>query len=112
MDPNEPEGEEVFTVDTEALTKGMQKVMDDAGGIFRDGAQALFDAVCIQNMTLKDIVGLQDEQVEGLYGQAYRLFNNGQYDQAKNLFRLLTALNFHEPKYPLGRAACLHMEKK
>jgi type III secretion system low calcium response chaperone LcrH/SycD len=59
----------------------------------------------------KDIIGLNDEMVEGIYGQAYRLYNNGKYDDAIELFRLLIMMNPVESKYVLGMAACLHMNK-
>lgn len=59
----------------------------------------------------KDILGLNDQMVEGIYGQAYRLYNTGKYKDASQLFRLLIMLNPAEAKYPLGLAACFHMMK-
>lgn len=59
----------------------------------------------------KDALGLSDQMVEGIYGQAYRLYNSGKYSEAVQLFRLLIMLNATEAKYTLGLAASFHMLK-
>lgn len=60
----------------------------------------------------KDAMGISDQAIEGIYGQAYRLYNTGKYQDASQLFRLLVVLNGTEPKYALGLAACFHMMKE
>lgn len=60
----------------------------------------------------KDAMGLTDAMVEGIYGQAYRLYNTGKYHDAAQLFRLLIMLNATEPKYVMGLAACFHLMKE
>jgi type III secretion system low calcium response chaperone LcrH/SycD len=65
-----------------------------------------------QGVMPKDILGLSDAMVEGIYGQAYRLYNTGKYKDASQLFRLLIMLNSTEPKYSMGLAACFHMLKE
>jgi type III secretion system low calcium response chaperone LcrH/SycD len=60
----------------------------------------------------KEAFGLSDQAIEGIYGQAYRLYNTGKYKDASQLFRLLITLNPTEPKYTLGLAACFHMMKE
>jgi type III secretion system low calcium response chaperone LcrH/SycD len=60
----------------------------------------------------KDVMGLNDALVEGIYGQAFRLYNTGKYKDAIQLFRLLIMLNSSEPKYTMGLAACFHMLKE
>jgi len=59
----------------------------------------------------KDALGLTDAMVEGVYGQAYRLYNTGKYKEAIQIFRLLLMINSTEPKYAMGLAACFHMMK-
>lgn len=61
---------------------------------------------------IKDIIGLNDESIEGIYGQAYLLYNTGKYKDAAELFRLLIMLNSTESKYVMGLAACFHMMKE
>ena len=60
----------------------------------------------------KDALGLSDAMVEGIYGQAYRLYNTGKYKEAIQLFRLLIMVQATEPKYSMGLAACFHMLKE
>lgn len=65
-----------------------------------------------KGMVPKDFLGLSDQMVEGIYGQAYRLYNSGNYKDAIQIFRLLIMINSIEPKYSLGLAACFHMLKE
>ncbi|MGZ4849903.1 MAG: SycD/LcrH family type III secretion system chaperone [Candidatus Bathyarchaeia archaeon] len=60
----------------------------------------------------KEAMGLSDQMVEGIYAQAYRMYNTGKYKEASQLFRLLIMLDGAEPKYSLGLAACFHMAKE
>lgn len=59
----------------------------------------------------KEVMGLTDAMVEGIYGQAYRLYNTGKFDEAIKIFRMLVMMNSTEPKYSMGLAACFHMKK-
>ncbi|PJD93770.1 MAG: CesD/SycD/LcrH family type III secretion system chaperone [Parachlamydia sp.] len=69
------------------------------------------DNVVNKGLAPKDLIGMSDSMVEGVYGQAYRLYNTGKYRDAAQLFRLLIMLNATEPKYAMGLAACYHMLK-
>lgn len=60
----------------------------------------------------KDILGMSDAMVEGLYAQAYRLYNTGKYKDASQIFRILIMMNAVEPKYSMGLGACHHMLKE
>lgn len=94
------------------MTEGLSKAMGDAAGLGGETLTKAFQAMYEHDHSASEILGLKPEQMEGVYGQAYRLFNNGQYEQAKNIFRLLACLDSMEPKYTLGIAACAHMEKR
>jgi len=74
--------------------------------------QASIRQAAKKGTTAKDALGLTDAMVEGIYGQAYRLYNTGKYRDASQLFRLLIMLNATEPKYSMGLAACFHMLKE
>lgn len=60
----------------------------------------------------KDAAGLSNKLLEGIYAQAYRLYNTGKYVEATHLFRLLILLDPNESKYIMGLAACFHMLKE
>lgn len=62
-----------------------------------------------QQILPKNMLGMSDAMVEGLYSQAFRLYNTGKYKDASQLFRLLIMLDSTEPKFVMGLAACLHM---
>jgi type III secretion system low calcium response chaperone LcrH/SycD len=62
-----------------------------------------------QDMSTKQALGINNESMEGMYAQAYRLYNTGKYVEAIHLFRMLIMMNSREPKYMLGLAACFHM---
>ncbi len=60
----------------------------------------------------KDLLRMNQTMVEGIYGQAYRLYNTGKYQEAMHIFRYLIMLDSTEPKYLMGLAACFHMIKE
>ncbi len=62
--------------------------------------------------TPQQLWGLTDPMVEGIYAQAYRLYNTGKYKDAIQLFRLLVMLNPQESKFILGLGACFHLLKE
>jgi len=59
----------------------------------------------------KDALGLTDAMVEGVYGQAYRLYNTGKYKDAIQLFKLLIMISPTTPKFIMGLAASFHLLK-
>jgi type III secretion system low calcium response chaperone LcrH/SycD len=60
----------------------------------------------------REELGYNEERMEEIYGQAYRLYNTGKYVDALELFRLLIILDSTDSKYYLGLAACFHMLKE
>jgi type III secretion system low calcium response chaperone LcrH/SycD len=74
--------------------------------------QAVAAKAVLGGVMPKDVMGLSDAMIEGIYGQAYRLYNTGKYRDASQLFRLLIMLNSTESKYAMGLAACFHMLKE
>jgi type III secretion system low calcium response chaperone LcrH/SycD len=77
-----------------------------------EGKSVLTELFSQGGVTPKEAMGLTDGMVEGMYGQAYRLYNTGKYADAIQLFRLLIMLNPTDAKYTLGLAACMHMLKE
>lgn len=65
-----------------------------------------------QGLSPKDAMGLSSQLLEGIYAQAYRLYNTGKYVEASHLFRMLILMDPSESKYVLGLAACFHMLKE
>jgi len=96
----------------EELAEIVGNVSESVGGEVKEALTAFVDAVFKKGVAPKDALGLTSAQMEGIYSQAYRLFNNGKYGEAKGLFRILVALDTLEPKYTMGLAACLHMQKE
>ncbi len=60
----------------------------------------------------KDALGLTDEAVEGMYSQAYRLYNTGKYAESAQMFRLLVMLDPTQSKFTFGLGACMHLLKE
>lgn len=75
---------------------------------FREFAEKIF----LKGMPPKDAMGINKNLLEGIYAQAYRLYNTGKYPEAVHLFRMLILLDPKEPKFVLGLAACFHMIKE
>ena len=89
-----------FKLDDKEMSSAKEEIQELVKDYAKDSASA------------KEAMGLTDAMVEGIYGQAYRLYNTGKYKEASQLFRLLMMLNAKQPKYLLGLAACFHMMKE
>lgn len=94
----------------------IKKAAEKIGGDIKEGEaqtmKAAIEKATQKGTSPKDALGLTDAMVEGIYGQAYRLYNTGKYKEASQIFRLLLMLNATEPKYAMGLAACFHMLKE
>jgi type III secretion system low calcium response chaperone LcrH/SycD len=61
--------------------------------------------------TIKDLKGVSDDTLEGMYALAYRFYRNGQLDEAETFFRFLCLYDFYNADYALGLAAVLHLKR-
>jgi len=102
----------MVNTDPKTLKQTTERMAGQLGKKTADGQNALIKQLLEKGIKPKDIIGLNDTMVEGIYGQAYRLYNAGKYKEAIQLFRLLIMLNAMEAKYTMGLAACYHMLKE
>lgn len=93
------------------IRKGAEKVVEGVKEKTGQDFEQLAKQVMEKGRLPKDAWGYSDAMVEGIYGQAYRLYNTGKYKDAIQLFRVLIMFNSTEPKYVMGMAACFHMMK-
>jgi len=94
------------------IHKGVEALAQHMSGDVEQQVRVAIDKILIEGESMKDLLGLNEQVVEGIYGQAYRLYNAGKYKEASQLFRLLVVLNGTEAKYSMGLAACFHMMKE
>lgn len=94
----------------------IKKAAREVGGSAKEAATGNVDKavkkVTKEGTMIKDALGLSDVMVEGMYGQAYRLYNTGKYRDASQIFRMLMTINPTEVKFAMGFAACFHMLKE
>ncbi|MEI2260076.1 SycD/LcrH family type III secretion system chaperone [Stenotrophomonas indicatrix] len=62
--------------------------------------------------TIKDLKGISDDQLEGVYALAYNFYHNGQLDDAETFFRFLSMYDFYSADYAMGLAAVQQMKKQ
>lgn len=103
----------------EGLGKQMSGVKEDLQNIdteklnsFSADIKKIANEYTKESTSTREAMGLTDAMVEGIYGQAYRLYNTGKYKEAVQLFKLLVMLDVKQPKYMLGLAASYHMLKE
>lgn len=78
---------------------------------------ALADAVALlehlrQGHTLGQLMGMTRQSQEQLYLLAYRFYGQAKYEQAEQMFRLLTVANHLDRRFSLGCGACAHMLRR
>lgn len=96
----------------EQIKKAMEETGNAVGAEKGKDVERLSDSVLAKQFIPKNAMGLSDAMVEGLYSQAYRLYNTGRYKDAIQLFRLLIMIDSTEAKYSMGLGACFHMLKE
>lgn len=60
--------------------------------------------------TIKAELGLNDEQMEGMYAVAYNLYRSGKYEDARTCFAYLALFDPLQYRYAFGIASCLKLE--
>lgn len=100
----------------EAAQRELKQVLSDMDEKVTEESQAvlseLIGKVMKDGMAPKTALQLSDDVMEGIYAHAYNMYNRGLYQEASHIFRLLIILDATEPKYLMGLAACLHMQKQ
>ncbi|MGY4730884.1 type III secretion system translocator chaperone SicA [Burkholderia pyrrocinia] len=77
----------------------------------QDMATALLEAV--QNgATLKDLHGVSQDLMDGIYAFAYRFYQQGRLDDAEVFFRFLCIYDFYNVEYAMGLAAVCQLKKE
>lgn len=67
-------------------------------------AMDVVDAV-LGGATLKEVQGLRDEHMDGLYGFAFKFYEQGRLDDAEKFFHFLCIYDFYNSHYWMGLAA-------
>lgn len=71
---------------------------------------AMFESIQ-QGATIKDIQGIPDSLMEGIYAFAYKFYNEGRLDDAEVFFRFLSIYDFYNSDYIMGLAAVYQLKK-
>jgi type III secretion system low calcium response chaperone LcrH/SycD len=66
----------------------------------------------LKSETLQESFGINNEEMELLYYEAYQAYQSDKYQEAFELFRWLTILNTFEKNYWMGFAATCQMQEK
>jgi type III secretion system low calcium response chaperone LcrH/SycD len=60
----------------------------------------------------REVLGLTDEGIEGLYATAHNFFQGGNHEMAAHFFRILALISPRDPRFYLGIGASLHEMKQ
>ncbi|MGH8036346.1 MAG: SycD/LcrH family type III secretion system chaperone, partial [Stenotrophomonas sp.] len=85
-------------------TDADQAMLDEMAQLLLDGAQS--------GAAIKDLKGVSDDMLEGVYAYAHRFYTDGRLDEAETFFRFLYLYDFYNGDYALGLAAVLQMKKQ
>ncbi|WP_445147345.1 type III secretion system translocator chaperone SicA [Dyella sp. Tek66A03] len=74
-------------------------------------ARLLMDGIQ-SGAAIKDLHGISDDMLEGVYAYAHRFYVNGQLDEAETFFRFLYLYDFYNGEYALGLGAVFQMKRE
>ncbi|SUX55963.1 tetratricopeptide repeat protein [Chromobacterium vaccinii] len=72
-------------------------------------AEMVWEAVR-EGATLKDLNGIPQDMMDGLYAHAYDFYQKGKLDDAETFFRFLCIYDFYNPDYIIGLAAVYQLK--
>ena len=90
--------------------KGVLKVSHQNSSSEENEIEEIIDAVN-QGITLKEIHGISEEQMDGLYNLAYELYNQGRLDEAEKFFKFLCIYDFYSVDFLMGLAAVYQLKE-
>jgi type III secretion system low calcium response chaperone LcrH/SycD len=73
--------------------------------------QRITEDILRGKMTLQEVKGFSDADVEAIYSVGHSLYMAARYDEARPVFNWLVLLNPYKGKYWLGLAACQQLMK-
>ncbi|SUG04163.1 Type III secretion chaperone protein for YopD(SycD) [Salmonella enterica subsp. enterica serovar Pullorum] len=73
-------------------------------------AEMIWDAVS-EGATLKDVHGIPQDMMDGLYAHAYEFYNQGRLDEAETFFRFLCIYDFLQSRLHHGTGGGMPTEK-
>lgn len=76
---------------------------DEYAQLVLDGLQA--------GAAIKDLHGVSEDMLEGVYAYAHRFYSNGELDKAETFFRFLCLYDFYNGEYALGLGAVYQMQR-
>ncbi|EPZ8123983.1 type III secretion system translocator chaperone SicA [Yersinia enterocolitica] len=84
-----------------------QNQTEDMDIVFDELCQALMDGA-----SYKDIHGIPQSTMDGLYAYAYEFYQQGKLSEAETFFRFLSIYDFYNTDYVMGLAAVYQLTKR
>jgi len=92
----------------------MNQKMTDAADDVEDADQQLVEVLwesVLSGAQLKDIRGVPEELMEGIYAYAYDFYKRGRLEDAEVFFRFLCLYDMKNPEYVMGLGAIFQLRK-
>ena len=86
--------------------------MDQNTTVSDERAAELIWGAINEGATLKDLHGISQEMMDGLYAYAYDFYKKGRLDDAEVFFKFLCIYDFYNPDYIVGMAAICQLKKQ
>lgn len=90
----------------------MKKPSPTNQDISSEQMQTLVHDFLSNQKTFKDLKGITDKEMEGIYATAYNFYTHGKLDRANEIFSALCQMDPYQSKYWMGLGATRQMEKK
>lgn len=90
----------------------MKKTSTSNLDISPEQMETLVHDFLLNQKTFKDLKGITDKEMEGIYATAYNFYSHGKFDRAEDIFSALCQMDHYKSKYWLGLGASRQMQKK
>ncbi len=92
------------------MQEAIAKIGEKHSKGIQSGVESIMENVK-KGMLPKNALGITDQTAEKMYSQAYQMYNQGKYEEAKRVFATLVLLDVTDGRYAFGLGASAHMMK-
>lgn len=94
------------------LQEEMEKLAANYEKEIQDSVLHVFTNIVKKGAKPCEALGVSKSKMEGIYAQAYQLYNAGNFEKAFKTFEMLSLLNYDDPRFLFGMAASMQSLKR
>lgn len=94
------------------IEETIAKTKETKDGVDNAKLKEILTKVAVEEMSLKDALGFNDNFIATVYATAFNHYQSGKFSTSLDIFQVLRTLDPKDPRYSLGIGACFQKLKQ